>query len=104
MITKHTPGPWVIFSDKGVALHVMPAGRPGDICHMASLAQRSNDEINANAALIAAAPTMLAMLEALAPIIDTLGSLHNYNEEFQHKVADIVLGLDCLIKLAKGDS
>lgn len=44
--TKHTPGPWVIFSDHGEAKSILPAGRPGEICRMAG------ERVNANAAFI----------------------------------------------------
>ena len=61
---KHTPGPWVIYLDAGVAASVMPAGRDGDVCTMAE-EYRTMIEVNANAALIAAAPDLLAACEAL---------------------------------------
>ena len=57
---KHTPGPWVVFLDGGHASTVMPAGRPGDICVMEAV---GHPETDANAALIAAAPDLLAACE-----------------------------------------
>ena len=63
---RHTPGPWVVFLEDRVAFAVMSAGRDGDICKM----DNPNfpefgkaDEMNVNAALIAAAPDLLAACE-----------------------------------------
>lgn len=57
---QHTPGPWVVFMDKRRAHSVMPAGRQGDICFMQG--PWSDEEINANASLLSAAPELLEAL------------------------------------------
>ena len=54
---KHTPGPWIMFRDRGVPAAILPAGRDGEICQFAS-AYTSE----ANARLIAAAPELYEML------------------------------------------
>lgn len=59
-MSKHTPGPWVIFQLDG-ELTVMPAGRPGDIA-IIEYEPDERDEASANADLIAAAPEILAAL------------------------------------------
>ena len=57
----HTPGPWVQFLDENV-IEILPAMRDWAI---ASLPLFESDAY-ANAALIAAAPTLLAQRDALA--------------------------------------
>jgi len=62
MEAKHTPAPWVTFADKGAAVCIMPAMRPGEIC---SFEGCWLPEREANANLIAAAPDLLAALKDL---------------------------------------
>lgn len=59
MITKHTPGPWTIHKDYSRANYTVfdADGNYGDT---------SVETIDANAALIAAAPDLLAALKNLA--------------------------------------
>lgn len=61
-MSKHTPGPWEV--DDTCSRCVVPAGGMGRIamCHGDSVPP---DEEDANAALIAAAPEMLAALRRL---------------------------------------
>lgn len=63
MTTKHTPGPWAVDDDGDVCI--------SDLERLIAAVDRRNvtlrkDEAAANAALIAAAPDLLAACEALA--------------------------------------
>lgn len=66
MDTQHTPGPWTIrpynFDNVRGAHGVFPEGRRIPICH--SIMGGDLEEADANAALIAAAPELLAALRA----------------------------------------
>jgi len=69
MTTKHTPGPWTIHKDYSRANYTVfdADGNYGDT---------SVETIDANAALIAAAPFMLQILETIAlhaPSLDANG-------------------------------
>lgn len=55
-MSEHTPGPWTIFADKGAAVCILPAERPGEVC---SFEGRGGPEREADARLIAAAPELL---------------------------------------------
>ena len=78
--TAHTPGPWRITSHGNNKSNYIPIytedglwiteakGRGGIRGSM--VGPNNNDEIAANAALIAAAPDMLAALIKLLPIVD----------------------------------
>jgi hypothetical protein len=68
-MTQHTPGPWVY---KGGETTTIREADGSMICQMKFLTgphglggRRSNDEVDANARLIAAAPDMLAELQRL---------------------------------------
>jgi hypothetical protein len=62
MTSKHTPGPWEFFDT--LCIGVMSA--QSDVAHCSGYdGNRSRDEELANARLIAAAPDLLAALEAL---------------------------------------
>lgn len=65
-MTKHTPGPWVVTNGYQVWKDGRNALLSPRICSLKSAAtpveQVSRDEMAANAALIAAAPDMLAAL------------------------------------------
>ena len=67
MTTKHTPGPWMI--DSSVATHIIGANRrpvatSGGYSSNA-IPDNGRAENEANARLIAAAPTLLAVLDAM---------------------------------------
>jgi hypothetical protein len=69
-MTQHTPGPWVTSKGAFGALHVGPAklDHPGREAAQYA-AERGRDMLSqrmADAALIAAAPDMLAALQAIA--------------------------------------
>jgi len=68
-MSQHTVGPWTVFSDNGIAVSVMPAGRPGDICTLST--DVHSVERNANARMIAAAPDLYACM------MKTLSSLNS---------------------------
>lgn len=61
METKHTPGPWLVFTNPiGVGVCVDAS----DVAHCSGFdSKRSRGEEEANARLIAAAPDMLAALK-----------------------------------------
>ncbi len=73
-ITQHTPGPWHIFvSKKGQTIVVADDEKmpeiPWHICEVRKGASYGDkDPIIANAALISAAPELLASLQELLPI------------------------------------
>ena len=65
MKTQHTDGPWVVFPAPGLDIGSINRG------FVASCTLRpSLEEMKANAALIAAAPDLLAALEQCLPILD----------------------------------
>ena len=66
---EHTPGPWAVEGDDREGMewnnHIVIADRPDDrICFMAHNGPTHQVEFDANAHLIAAAPDLLAALEA----------------------------------------
>lgn len=69
-MTKHTPTPWVGFSDQGKCVALMPAGREGDVCTF------RQPPIDADATLIIEAVNnhapMLKTLEHCAKLFDVL--------------------------------
>ena len=67
MTTKHTPGPWKAHLDQ-VAIVEMSDGHQFYV----GGEDQSTDTIDANAALIAAAPDLLAALEAILPEFEML--------------------------------
>lgn len=69
---KHTPGPWEAFGG-----HVLEHSRRIRICQCDELPGQSDMELNANAALIAAAPELLAALESLSEFADNHTPLHS---------------------------
>jgi hypothetical protein len=66
--SKHTPGPWVIQDNAAHGIHIYSNGGPfGGGLHVARVSNSAGigyDGQEANARLIAAAPDMLAALEA----------------------------------------
>jgi hypothetical protein len=61
---NHTPGPWVVFSDRGKTIAIMPAGRPGDVCAF------STPPTKADAQLMIAAPDLLETLQGVVRVAD----------------------------------
>lgn len=76
--SKHTPGPWQVNqSDIGMRMIYVDIAR-GVVKNIADVV--INDETAANAALIAAAPTMLAALyEARATVAMVHSEFNSYN-------------------------
>lgn len=72
---KHTPGPWTA-TERGEFVNA-PNGR--DICHI--YGQRTLGEDKANARLIAAAPDLLAALQALAIVAESVAHLRGLERE-----------------------
>ena len=69
-MTQHTPGPWVAWKDHNTPWAIMPHDdSPAYItrhsCGIATLEEWPGSETEANARLIAAAPDLLAALEAI---------------------------------------
>ena len=66
MKAQHTPGPWVVFPAPGLDIGSISWG------FVASCTLRpSPEEMKANAALIAAAPELLAALEAILARVES---------------------------------
>jgi hypothetical protein len=66
-MSKHTPGPWTHAGyARSMAFRVTktPDDATGDVCNvLAGLAAKTNEEVEANARLIAAAPELLSALK-----------------------------------------
>lgn len=68
-MTKHTPGPWLVtdrppyrLDDGGTGIFIhTPHGLTVAVCDVSKLA--TDDELRANARVMAAAPKMLALLQ-----------------------------------------
>lgn len=73
--TKHTPGPWVIAELKPMEAPTVWAVEGGQIASLSTVGQfqaaQTLEEVQTNARLIAAAPTMAS---ALDEVEETLGS------------------------------
>lgn len=64
MKTKHTPGPWAVYENKGsTRLRIMSDAVPYDVATMNHAG--SEEAEAANAALVAAAPELLVALKAI---------------------------------------
>ena len=78
MADLHTPGPWRVYEVGGKfsepAIGVQPCDRvKSDICPTSGMdTRRSEEEVRANATLIAAAPDMLQALRDLLEIGDVM--------------------------------
>lgn len=71
--SKHTPGPWVGFSDQGKDVSILPAGRDGTVCNFAEPYPS-----RADAQVMIAAPELLKALRALVAVhraLDTTGCM-----------------------------
>ena len=76
METKHTPGPWVICSDRFSPPTIIATG-VFNICEMSGAA--SNEGVMADAKLIAAAPELLEALQMVRDYVVTMkGKGHEY--------------------------
>lgn len=77
MNVAHTPGPWVV-NETGCQLQICHESLTGDLIYDLRIAVicgdlndgNDDDVLRADAALIAAAPDMLAALQAILPHID----------------------------------
>jgi hypothetical protein len=83
--TKHTPGPWRIkSSNRTGSLEIVGGEKHHHVCKLdGNLPESHFHAQEANAALIAAAPDMLAALEALCASLtdDILASLDHEDEK-----------------------
>ena len=69
--TQHTPGPWAVNPVGAVVDSFRATGEIVPVCALLWPTDvRSEDETEANARLIAAAPDLLAALKALVDVID----------------------------------
>lgn len=66
MNAKHTPGPWT----RNRAINTVDMGRYSVICPFGADSKKHVSEIEANMRIIAAAPDLLAALEAMIAKID----------------------------------
>jgi hypothetical protein len=66
---EHTPSPWVYESGEGRNIRAPDGGRIAQICHLRGWygleGRRNDEEVRANAHLIAAAPELLEVLKAI---------------------------------------
>ena len=72
METKHTPGPWTLGKGKVTIRETRETGSKGFIarCHMpGEWRYRSEEESEANARLIAAAPELMEALDTLTLVV-----------------------------------
>ena len=78
-MSKHTPGPWFITNPHSMGtFYIESRIRPGILQEVASCGPtENNDHREANARLIAAAPDLLAALQA---VLDSLGALTKRHE------------------------
>jgi hypothetical protein len=65
-MTAHTPGPWAVFGRAGYAGHKVGDCTGRSVAAFPATSKRSEDERNANAGLIAAAPDMLDLARNVA--------------------------------------
>jgi hypothetical protein len=63
METNHTPGPWKVGGGRYLPITAMVKGKSAQIGRAESFGQISDEECEANARLIAAAPELLKALE-----------------------------------------
>ena len=87
-MSKHTPGPWAV--DR-YCRDITPVGRYLRIAEIPG--HRENDtpdsqEREANARLIAAAPDLLAALEAACDIIDLEAAIYSARAKVEHETAN----------------
>ena len=70
MTTTHTPGPWAYIKPDGVTVrHPQVYSDTGPICHATWLGDGRLKELEANAALIAAAPDLLEALNQMLTLV-----------------------------------
>jgi hypothetical protein len=85
MTTKHTEGPWEVAggTNKNGDLFVWPVLKPGEMGGhgVAKVCGEYDDQVQANARLIAAAPELL---EALRATVDLLEEAHQYESDNGH--------------------
>jgi hypothetical protein len=103
-MTQHTPGPWATSKGAYGALHVGPAklDHPGREAAQYA-AERGRDLLaqrEADAALIAAAPDMLARLNSIIDTIETLGDATGHH--LTNAIYDIGRDARAAIAKAKG--
>lgn len=78
-MSKHTPGPWVKYGNAARGLFVRSTDRLDAIAKVYTINRATNmvdDELLANAALIEAAPELLAELRTAIAVLDELGYPH----------------------------
>ena len=86
-MTKFTKGKWEAMSDGTIAL-LNRRGEPGDIIATADSIERDNNEMLANARLIAAAPEMFELLKSFCDEVEAFVSIYdNFPDEFT-KIAE----------------
>lgn len=63
---KHTPGPWIRFTDGGETIAILPAGRPGEVAALIGVRK-------ADACLMTAAPDLLEAAHGVDVLYTELG-------------------------------
>jgi hypothetical protein len=77
-MSKHTPGPWAVNPIRAM-VDAIDSNGPSPICGMLWFTEtRSEEETEANADLIAAAPDLLEALQEVAPLGDIAEGLAPY--------------------------
>ena len=96
---KHTPGPWEVTED-GEADFSGIATQSNWLMRIQQNGELSVQEEEANANLIAAAPELLAALEALEPHMDAIVCYASTLPEFKPNL--LVVNAQAAIRKAKG--
>ncbi len=82
--TTHTPGPWLVFDDLPGGFDIICPDQTGTVAHVAARRPGEEEIERANAALIAAAPDLLAALKDLWGYVQ---DLQNSNPGYLGKLA-----------------
>jgi hypothetical protein len=87
--TKHTPGPWVVRGEAKYSGFGVNDANGKSVASFPSTMTRGDGEKSANAALIAAAPDMLAALRDALPLLKGHQESPEKAERYQNALAAI---------------
>ena len=74
-MSQHTPGPWILDYDKGTSRDIL-SRKHGGICTVRRAGRHDDATFEANAALIAASPELLAALHHALAALDDAKKTH----------------------------
>lgn len=99
-VTRHTPGPWYVTDFDG---DIYQENAPDDTGHIAQVDDET-EEWEANAALIAALPDMLAWIEKQAhrPGCKSIPGIHHRKLQADCRIDPCTCGLDDILMKAWG--